>query len=82
MSDTQTGLKVARAKALKLVAEKTVSDGFAFDLELLVRMKKSFGAIGQVPVKLNFKFESTINPKSYFVTLLEVFRVILLKKDL
>lgn len=82
ISDTQTGLKLARATSLKSAAQNTICDGFAFDLELLVRMNTSSGSIAHVPVQLNFQFDTTINLRSYFKTIREVYKVILLKNKL
>ncbi len=60
LSDTQTGLKVFRAEPLRGVMNSLKSDGFAFDLEILVALKKQQSRFKEVPVKLDYQFSSSV----------------------
>lgn len=59
VSDTQTGLKAFRGPLLREVAPKLRSDGFAFDLELLVALNDRGATIVEGPVTLDYSFETT-----------------------
>lgn len=52
VKDTQTGLKVFRAEAIKPVAHLIRTQGFAYDIELLVAVNRRGFKIGQMPVKV------------------------------
>ena len=62
VSDTQTGMKLFRGDLLREVAPSLRSDGFAFDLELLVALSQRGASIAEGPVTLAYRFESTIGP--------------------
>ena len=62
VTDTQTGMKLFRGNLLREVAPSLRSDGFAFDLELLVAMSERGASIAEGPVTLDYHFESTIGP--------------------
>lgn len=74
VTDTQTGLKVFKADPLKRAIVKVDSGGFAFDLELLVRMNMHCKII-EGPVWLTYQFSSTINPLIPFKMLRDVFNI-------
>ena len=76
VNDTQTGLKLGRSSIMKIASSQTEMDGFAFDLELLLRLKRLGGQFDVVPVKLNYKFGSTISPQKYLETIRDVLMVI------
>ncbi len=76
VNDTQTGLKLGRSAVMKIAASQTEMDGFAFDLELLLRLKRLGGQFDVVPVKLNYKFGSTISPQKYLETIRDVLMVV------
>ncbi len=57
--DTQTGLKVFKRKVLENNLEKVRAKGFAFDLELLVRVNKT-GIIVEGPVEIEYQFDSRV----------------------
>ena len=76
VNDTQTGLKLGRSAVMKIAASQTEMDGFAFDLELLLRLKRLGGQFDVVPVKLNYKFGSTISPRKYLETIRDVLMVV------
>ena len=60
ISDTQTGLKIFLREALNTEIQKVSVEGFAFDLELLIRMSKHYKII-EGPVWLSYQFNSSIN---------------------
>ena len=57
--DTQTGLKVFKRQFLEDNLEKVQVKGFAFDLELLVRINK-IGKIVEGPVEIDYQFDSRV----------------------
>ncbi|MGI8792431.1 MAG: glycosyltransferase family 2 protein [Acidimicrobiales bacterium] len=64
LSDTQTGLKAFRADLLREVAPELSSNGFAFDLELLVALNDRGAVIVEGPVDLDYSFETTTGAKA------------------
>lgn len=50
--ETQTGLKVFRRQALENTLPQLETDRYAFDLELLVRIRKAGGTMAEEPVTL------------------------------
>jgi len=75
VSDTQTGLKVARRKVLEKVLPRLLVKRFAFDVELLsVANYLGFRRIYEAPIKLDqekFDFSSTIKFKTIFEMLMD-----------
>jgi len=61
VSDTQTGLKVFRTKTALPVVLSTQSDGWAFDLEAIARLKAAGLQISEFPIDLDYKFTSSLN---------------------
>ncbi len=76
ISDTQSGLKLGRATLVKESAKATSTDGFAFDLEFLLRANRLGGRFAQVPIDLNYQFSTTISARKYFQTIREVFSIL------
>lgn len=59
--DTQVGLKVFRRKVLERVLPRLLLKRFAFDIELLaVARHLGFTRIYEAPIKLSYKFVSTV----------------------
>lgn len=58
VKDTQTGLKVFRAEAIKPVAHLIRTQGFAYDIELLVAINRRGFKIGQMPVRVDYVRET------------------------
>ena len=54
IKDTQTGLKLFKANVLKEIMPLLETDGFAFDIELLVLINKYGYKIVDAPIKLDF----------------------------
>ena len=68
--DTQTGLKMFRREVAERVVDAALVKRFAFDLELLV-LASHFGyrRIIECPVKIEYRFQSTTNPRAVFAVL-------------
>jgi glycosyltransferase involved in cell wall biosynthesis len=63
--DTQTGLKLFRRHVLEETVPLLAIKRFAFDLELLVVARQlGYQKVMEAPVDLNYKFESTVDPKA------------------
>lgn len=60
LGDTQTGMKIIRREPLAHAAKDTDSDGFAFDLELLVRLNDEGVEVVEAPIVLDFDFTSSV----------------------
>lgn len=54
VKDTQTGLKVFKAEAIKPVGHLIRTSGFAYDIELLVAVHRRGFSIAQMPVEVVF----------------------------
>ena len=52
VTETQTGLKVFRKEVLEIVIPQMRIDGYAYDLEMLVRAQRSGFKLAQTPVEL------------------------------
>ncbi len=63
LKDTQTGLKLFRASALKKIMPRIAIKRFAFDLELLVIARKFGYSIVEAPIEIDYGcIGSTVNP--------------------
>ena len=58
VKDTQTGLKVFRAEAIKPVAHLIRTSGFAYDIEILVAVHRRGFTIAEMPVEVVYVRES------------------------
>jgi len=74
VTDTQTGLKIFLREALNREIQKVDAEGFAFDLELLIRMSKD-NKIIEGPVWLSYQFNSSINIAVPFKMLRDCFDI-------
>jgi hypothetical protein len=61
---------------MKDASSATLMNGFAYDLELLMRAKRLGGRFTAIPIELQYRFESTISPRKYLETIWDVIRVI------
>jgi glycosyltransferase involved in cell wall biosynthesis len=64
VTDTQTGLKVFRAPVLRTCLPHVASEGFAFDLELLVLANDHHFKVVEGPLELDFRFSSTTGARA------------------
>lgn len=70
VSDTQTGVKLARREVLDKVLPVMVETGYAFDLELfIVAARYGYGDFVEAPIILSRKFTSTISTRAVFAML-------------
>ncbi|MFA7172403.1 MAG: dolichyl-phosphate beta-glucosyltransferase [Kiritimatiellia bacterium] len=58
--DTQCGFKLFKAKPAKLIFERMRIQGFAFDVELIVRAQTSGFKVIEVPVRWDYSGHSTV----------------------
>jgi glycosyltransferase involved in cell wall biosynthesis len=75
ISDTQTGAKAFRTKPLKVCARKVRSEGFAFDVDLLVRLHHFNQRIMEHPVKIDYQFNTSTSVKDVFYVLRDLFKI-------
>lgn len=73
--DTQTGLKVFRADVIHTALPECRCDGFAIDLELLSLSHRQGARMTEIPVDLDFQFESTVRLSSAASVLADTLRV-------
>jgi glycosyltransferase involved in cell wall biosynthesis len=64
VTDTQTGLKAFRGELLRRVLPSVVSDGFGYDLELLVALHDEGARIVEGPVQLDYAFSTTTSARA------------------
>jgi glycosyltransferase involved in cell wall biosynthesis len=63
--DTQTGMKLVRRDVLDAVLPRMLEKRFAFDLEFLVVAKRAgYRRFFEAPVRLDYRFESTVSPRA------------------
>ncbi len=60
-SDSQCGIKCFSAEAAEAIFSRCIIDGFAFDLEALMRAEKMGFSVGEVPVKIINHRESKVH---------------------
>lgn len=75
VTDTQTGLKTFRGPLVREVAAPLTTEGFAFDLELLVELNARGAVIVEGPVQLDYAFQSTTGVRAVRDTLWETLRL-------
>lgn len=61
VKDTQTGLKVFKAEAIKPVGHLIRTSGFAYDIELLVAVHRRGFKIAEMPVEVVFVRDKGVN---------------------
>jgi glycosyltransferase involved in cell wall biosynthesis len=75
VSDTQTGLKLFRRQVLDECLPHVGTDGFAFDLELLVLANDAGFKVVEGPVDLDFHFTTTTGVRAVVDMLVHVVRI-------
>ncbi|MHB0975984.1 MAG: dolichyl-phosphate beta-glucosyltransferase [Candidatus Aquicultorales bacterium] len=74
--DSQCGFKCIKGEVARQLFSTMTTDGFAFDVELLVRAKKSGYHICEIPIRWLDKPSSTVRPFSDSISMLaDVIRV-------
>ena len=72
VKDTQAGIKFVRREVLADVLPRTVVEGFAFDLELLVLANRlGYHHVVEAPVEIRRRFSSTISLRAVMATMAE-----------
>ncbi len=75
-SDSQCGFKAFRGEAAKQIFSRCETDGFAFDLEVLITATAMGMKVGEMPVKIINHRESTVHAFSdSFKMLADVMRI-------
>ncbi len=74
VKDTQTGAKVFRTSELKHACEKSVSTGFVFDLEIMIYLSRQKLKILEIPICLDYDFQSSIGIRSMYQVLQDLWR--------
>lgn len=75
IGDTQTGIKVFRSFPLLEALKSVQSNGFSFDVDLLVKLHDMKYSIIEGPIILNFQFTSTTKLSSSFEVLRDLLRL-------
>jgi dolichol-phosphate mannosyltransferase len=75
--DTQTGMKVGKSHVMRECLPPEEITGFAFDLSLLVNASRKGYIIQEIPIKLDYQFESTVRIKSALRTVFDTFALYL-----
>ena len=75
VSETQTGVKVGRMGLMEPILMEMHTNGFAFDLELLLGLKDVECTFQEIPVVLNQGQNSTVNIFSVYSTIRETLRI-------
>lgn len=68
--DTQCGFKLFRRTALPLLLAPSRIDGFAFDVELLLRARRAGLTVVEVPVEWHHDFQSRVRPVRHSLQML------------
>ena len=74
-SDSQTGAKVFRTDYLIDACSKSISTGFVFDLEVIIRLSRNNLEIREAPILLDYNFDSSIGIKTCLNVAVDLFRV-------
>ena len=73
--DTQTGLKIAKDRKLKECLPKYAIDGWALDVAILQNMKRRNYRVEEIPVKIDYGFDSKLNIVNSVGAVVEVFKI-------
>lgn len=76
LRDTQTGLKIFKAQALKSIIDKLFIDKYAFDLELLIALDRKGFRIAECPVEVTqIRQKGRIGIRDIFLMMKDTFRI-------
>ncbi|MBQ8913903.1 MAG: glycosyltransferase family 2 protein [Lachnospiraceae bacterium] len=83
IKDTQTGIKLFRTPVIKSLTSDMITDGYAYDIEILAKANKAGCKIIEMPIELKFKRERKEKSRISFKTSFKVFKdTIKIKKSL
>lgn len=74
IKDTQTGIKLFRAPVVKSLTKDMITDGYAYDIEILAKANKAGCKIIEMPIELKFKRERKEKSRISLKTSLNVFK--------
>jgi glycosyltransferase involved in cell wall biosynthesis len=76
VTDTQSGIKLARREIVTELLPILEENGFTFDLELLaVARRRGYTNVVELPVEIRERFSSTISPRAVLHMLLDTVRL-------
>jgi hypothetical protein len=75
IKDTQTGIKLFRAELIQPIAADLETNGYAFDIELLVRAVQYGLQIIELPVRLNYTRDTS--PAAARIQIQDVFGMLI-----
>jgi glycosyltransferase involved in cell wall biosynthesis len=75
ISDTQTGVKVFKREKISAVVKSVETNGFGFDLELLVRMHHAGMVVLEGPIVLDYQFKSSVGVSTVVTMFKDLFRL-------
>jgi glycosyltransferase involved in cell wall biosynthesis len=74
IKDTQTGIKLFKASVIKPICENLITDGYAFDIEILATATHKGCKIIELPVELVFKRERRLKSRFTLKTIFGIFK--------
>ncbi len=76
ITDTQSGIKLARREIVTELLPILEEDGFTFDLELLaVARRRGYTHVVELPVEIRRRFSSTVSPRAAWEMLVDTVRL-------
>jgi hypothetical protein len=76
VTDTQSGIKLARREIVTELLPILEEDGFTFDLELLaVARRLGYTRVVELPVEIRERFSSTVSPRAAWDMLVDTVRL-------
>ena len=75
ISDTQTGVKIFKREKISPVVNSVETNGFGFDLELLVRMHQLGMKVLEGPITLDYQFKSSVGISTIGTMFKDLFRL-------
>jgi hypothetical protein len=76
VTDTQSGIKLARREIITELLPILEEDGFTFDLELLaVARRLGYTRVVELPVEIRERFSSTVSPRAAWQMLVDTVRL-------
>lgn len=73
IKDTQTGIKLFKASVIKPICENMITDGYAFDIEILATATQMGYKIIEMPIELVYKRERKLKSRFTLKTVFKIF---------